>query len=440
MKSLLIKDGRLLDPGRGIDEIGNLLVRDDRIATSGQMDIIPPDTTVFNASGLVVAPGFIDLHCHLRDPGFPEKETIATGSRAAARGGFTTICCMPNTSPPLDNKAMIDYVKSTAGTQSAIRVLPIGCITRGRAGKELANLEELVCSGVIGVSDDGSPVMNSLIMRQALEFSRSASLPIMEHAEDINLSANGQMNEGALAASLKLHGIPNEAEEIIVARDLLLSKLTGGWLHICHVSTKGSVELIRWAKEKNIKVTCEVTPHHLTMTEEMVQGLNADAKVNPPLRTAEDIKALISGLKEGIIDVIATDHAPHTEKEKASGFTAAPSGISVFETALGSLMSLVHKNELTMPDLIARLTTEPAKMLGNKFGKLGTLAVGAEADITIFDPNKEWPVETRDFLSRGKNTPLAGATLRGKVIATIARGEIVFRDSSVNLDTKGISR
>ncbi len=442
MKSLLIKDGRIIDPGRGIDKLGSLLVSEGRILGLVGEDVPSPETgaTTLDARGLIVSPGFIDLHCHLRDPGFPEKETLSTGSRAAAKGGFTTICCMPNTSPPLDSRAMIDYVKFTARTQSAIRILPIGCITRGREGKELANMAELAEAGVIGMSDDGSPVMNSTVMRQALEFSRVANLPIIDHCEDINLSRDGQMNEGALAASLGLRGIPDAAEEIMVARDLLLAELTGGWLHICHVSTEGSIELVRWAKEKGVRVTCEVTPHHLTLTEAMVKGFNANAKVSPPLRREKDIEALISGVREGVIDIIATDHAPHTEKEKMSGFASAPSGISVFETALGSLMSLVDSGALTLPALIARLTSEPAKILGNRYGKLGTLSPGAEADIAIFDPDTEWVVDIKDFVSKGKNTPLAGSVLKGRVIATVAHGEVVYQDDSARLSAKGFRR
>jgi dihydroorotase len=422
VSNLIIKNGHIVDPGQGTDRTGDIFISNGKIAepfTEG------PDTTVIDADGMVVSPGFIDLHCHLRDPGFPEKETIATGTRAAAKGGFTTICCMPNTRPALDSKETIDYVKSTALLQGVVRVLPIGCITKKREGKELADLAEIVEAGAIGFSDDGSPVMNSAIMRQALEFTRECGLPVMEHCEDINLTGKGQMNEGEFAGSLGLAGIPAESEEIIVARDLMLAKLTGGWLHICHVSTAGSVELIKQAKDGGVRVTCEVTPHHLTLTEEMVLGYDANAKVSPPLRTEKDIQALIQGLEEGIIDIIATDHAPHTEKEKMSGFLTAPSGISVFETALGSLMSLVHNYDLDLMQLINFLTAKPAKLL-SRYGELGTLAPGAEADITVFDPNAEWVVDTNEFASKGKNTPLKGSTLRGKVITTIYQGKIVY--------------
>ncbi|MFH0847674.1 MAG: dihydroorotase [Chloroflexota bacterium] len=433
--NLLIKNGHIIDPAQGIDKPGDILISKGKVSKLSFDEPTPEaDTYIFDARGLVVSPGFVDLHCHLRDPGFADKETIATGSRAAAKGGFTTICCMPNTSPPLDTKETIDYVKDTALKQGAARILPIGCVSKGRAGRELADLKALAEAGAIGFSDDGSPVMDSAVMRQALEFSRVSKLPIMDHCEDLNLAKGGQMNEGMLSARLDLSGIPGAAEEIMVARDLILAELTQGWVHICHVSTANSVELIRRAKAKGIKVTAEATPHHLALTEALVTGYNPHAKVNPPLRSEEDVKTLASGLKEGIIDVIATDHAPHTESEKMAGFVQAPSGISVFETALGTLMCLVESGIFTLSELIARLTTAPAKLLGNKYGGLGTLSPGSEADITIFDPAKEWEVDTTQFLSKGKNTPLNGAVLRGKVMVTLCGGKVVYRDSSVKLE------
>ncbi len=435
MKPLLIKNGRLIDPSQGIDETGSLLITDGKISWLGGKGTVPPalDYDVLNAEGLIVCPGFIDYHCHLRQPGFEGKETIATGSQAAAKGGFTTICCMPNTDPPLDNKAMIDYVKSTAASEGVIRILPIGCITRGRMGKELANMGELAEAGVVAFSDDGNTVMSLRLMRQAMEHSLTLGLPISDHCEDTALSKGGQMNEGIIATRLGLRGVPVAAEENIVARDIALSQLTGAHIHIAHTSTQGSVELIRRAKEKGIRVTAEVTPHHLTLTEESVIGYNTYAKVNPPLRTEKDIKALVQGLKEGVIDIIATDHAPHTENDKLCDFALAPFGISGFETALGSLMSLVHSGQLDLNLLIAKLTSEPAKIIGDRLGKLGSLKAGAMADVTIFDPNLEWTVDTKNFVSKGKNTPLNGQSLKGKVIATIYQGEIVYKDDSVTL-------
>jgi len=439
MKPLLIHGGHIIDPGQGIDKTANLLIEDGKISWLGKGEITPPHTgyDMLDATGLIVCPGFVDLHCHLRQPGFEERETIATGTRAAARGGFTTICCMPNTEPPLDNRAAIDYVKSTAAIEGIVRVLPIGCISRGRKGEELTGMEELASAGAIAFSDDGEPALNSDLMRQAMDYSRASGLPIIDHCEDTALSKGGQVNEGAVSTRLGLKGIPNAAEEIIVARDLALAQLTGGWLHIAHTTTEGSVDLIRHAREKGIRVTAEVTPHHLTLTEEAVTGYNTNAKVNPPLRTRQDIEALIQGLKENVIDIIATDHAPHTEADKQREFALAPFGISGFETALGSLMSLVHDRKLTLATLISRLTCEPARIIGNKYGKLGTLAIGAPADVTILDPAREWVVDTRAFASRGRNTPLEGSVLKGRVMATVFQGKLVYRDDSVKLAAKG---
>jgi dihydroorotase len=430
---LLIQGGHIIDPSQGIDEIGNLLITEDGISWLGEGEItLPqPDYDVLRAEGLIVCPGFIDLHCHLRQPGFEEKETIATGTQAAARGGFTTICCMPNTNPPLDNTVVIDYIKLKATLEGVVRVLPIGCISKGREGREIAPMCELASAEVIAFSDDGEPAVDSHLMRQALDYSRVIGLPIIDHCEDTVLTEGGQMNEGIISTKLGLRGIPAAAEEIIVARDLALAQLTGGRLHIAHVTTEGSVDLIRRAKKKGIRVTAEVTPHHLILTEEKVVGYDTNAKVNPPLRTEWDIQALIQGLKENVIDIIATDHAPHTEADKLCEFTLAPFGISGFETALGSLMSLVHDGQLTLPTLISKLTCEPAKIISNKYGKLGTLASGASADITLFDPDTNWVVDTRGFASKGKNTPLDGSLLKGKVMATISQGKLVYKDDSI---------
>jgi len=438
MKPLLIQGGHIIDPGQEIDETGSLLIAGGKISWLGRGEIAPPEPggDTLDARGLIVCPGLVDLHCHLRQPGFEDKETIATGSQAAARGGFTTICCMPNTSPPLDSRATVDYVKSTASSEGVVRVLPIGCISRGRQGEELAPMSELASAGVIAYSDDGNPVLNSNLMRQALDCSRGLGLPIIDHSEDTLLSEGGVMNEGIISTRLGLRGIPAAAEEIMIARDLILAQLTGARLHIAHVSTEGSVDLIRRAKEKGIKVTAEVTPHHLTLTEEKVIGYNTNAKVNPPLRTKRDIQALIQGLKENVIDAIATDHAPHTEADKLVDFALAAFGISGFETAMGSLLSLVHNGQLTLNTLISKLTGAPAKIIGNKYGRLGSLEVGVSADVTIFDPDMEWVVDTTAFASKGKNTPLAGSRLKGRVMATIAQGKLVYKDDRITL--KGV--
>ena len=438
MKPLLIQGGRLIDPSQGIDENGSLLITEGKISWLGKGEVTPPqlDYDVLKAEGLVVCPGFIDLHCHLRQPGFEEKETIATGTQAAARGGFTTICCMPNTNPPLDSQATIDYVKSTAVTEGVVCVLPIGCVSKGRKGEELAEMGELASAGVVGYSDDGNPVADSRLMRQALDYGRALDLPIIDHCEDTTLTEGSQMNEGIISTKLGLKGMPSAAEEIMATRNLALAQLTGARLHIAHVSTEGSVDLIRRAKDKGIKVTAEVTPHHLTLTEEKVLGYNTNAKVNPPLRTKRDIEALIQGLKEGVIDIIATDHAPHTEADKQCEFGMAAFGISGLETALGSLMSLVHDEQLTLATLISKLTYEPARIIDNKYRKLGTLAIGTPADVTIFNPEMEWLVDTKAFASKGKNTPLAGSMLKGKVMATIFQGKLVYKDDQIKLETK----
>jgi len=437
MKPMLIRGGWVIDPGQGINGPGSLLITDGQISRLETGDIALPHTDydVLHAEGMVVSPGFIDLHCHLREPGYENKETIATGSMAAARGGFTTICCMPNTDPPLDSTTAIDYVKYETRETGAVRVLPVGCITLGRLGEELADMKSLAGAGAIAFSDDGSPLANSRLMREALELSLSLGLYIINHPEDTTLTDGGQMNEGAAANALGLAGMPAVAEEIMVARDLALAALTGGHLHLAHVSTRGSVELIARAKEKGINVTAEVTPHHLTMTENVVTITNTSTKVNPPLRTQEDIKALIQGLKDGIIDAIATDHAPHTDADKRCDYAHAAFGISGFETAFGSLMTLVHGNQLTLSTLIARLTSEPARILGDRHGKLGTLSPGAPADITLFDPQKEWVVDTGLFASKGKNTPLNGSVLKGKIMVTIYRGKPVYKDESIKLIT-----
>jgi dihydroorotase len=435
MKPLLIHNGRIIDPGQKRDEPGSLLIDGGKILWVGRGKERPPqnDCDVLDAEGLVVCPGFIDLHCHLRQPGFEEKETIASGTRAATRGGFSTVCCMPNTEPPLDNKNTVEFVKATAAAEGVIRVLPIGCISRGRMGEELADMGALAAAGVIAFSDDGEPAKSSPLMRQALEYSRFCSLPVIDHCEDTDLSRGGQMNEGEISAGLELQGTPNAAEDIIVARDLLLSELTGGWVHIAHTTTEGAVDLIRRAKEKGVRVTAEATPHHLTLTEARVKSHGTGAKVNPPLRTERDIKALIQGLNDNTIDIIATDHAPHTEAEKRQPFDLAPFGISGFETALGSLMGLVHRGDISLVNLINKLTAAPARIIGKSCGGLGTLTVGATADVTVFDPNLEWTVDVKDFYSKGKNTPLDGEKLKGKVMATIYGGKIVYKDEGIEV-------
>ena len=412
-KALLIKGGRLVDPASKISRVGNLLIKDDKISwvSEGRENPVGRAYDILTAKGLIVCPGFIDFHCHLREPGFESKETIATGTRAAAVGGFTTICCMPNTRPPLDSAEMIVTVKNKAELDGLIQVLPIGCVTKGRKGKALIYMEPLVKAGVVGFSDDGDPVKTAELMAEALEISKTFNLPIIDHCEEPN-------------------GGPPEGEEKIVARDLEVAEKTKGWIHVAHVSTAGAVRLIREAKKKGVKVTAEATPHHLLLTEEMIAKRGALAKVNPPLRTETDRQALVQGIKDGTIDIIATDHAPHTPAEKQRPYADAPAGISGFETALGSLMWLVQSKQLTLTELIACLTSKPAKILNKP---LGSFVEGTVANITIIDPLKERIMDVNKFVSLGRNTPLAGVKLTGKVVATIYQGNLVYKDDSVTI-------
>lgn len=438
--SLLIQGGRVIDPGQNIDRTADLLVQDGVVKGIGEKISLPYTSTTVDASGLVVCPGFIDLHCHLREPGFEHKETIATAIAAATRGGFTTICAMPNTDPVMDSRAIVDFVLQKARDQGSVRVLPIGCVTRGSKGSELAEMGELAEAGSVGFSDDGMPITDPNIMHQALIYSLSLGLPIINHCEVLELSHGGSINEGWISNRLGLKGISNLAEDLMVARDISLAESTGGRLHIAHISTSGAVDLVRRAKEKGIAITCEATPHHLTLNDESVLGhrrlgedspfgplgagaYDTSAKVSPPLRARSDVASLIQGLKDGSVDFIATDHAPHGIVDKKCSFEDASKGISVLETALGSLMSLVHSGHISMPLLVEKLTWSPARFLDMD---LGTLKNGAPADITIFDPHCEWVVDVEKFASKGRNTPLAGSTLKGKIMLTIAGGDVIF--------------
>ena len=438
---ILIRGGRIVDPSQGIDRVSDLLIEDGTIAEAG-VNISREGAQVMDAGGLVVCPGFIDVHCHLREPGFEYKETIASGTRAAARGGFTTVCAMPNTDPVTDSRSVVDFVLARAARDGVVRVLPIGAVTKGSRGKELAELGELAEAGAIGFSDDGHPVADPNLMRQALGYARALGLPIINHCEVPELSGGAPMHEGWVSNRLGVKGVPASAESVMVARDISLAELTGGRLHLAHVSTAESVELVRLAKRRGVDVTCEVTPHHLTLTDETLLGsvdtgkefdplspsaYDTRAKVNPPLRARADVEAMVEALGDGTVDLIATDHAPHGPAEKLTTLDEAAFGISVLETALGSLMSLVHDGALTLPALIERLTAAPARFLG---ADLGTLKRGSPADVTIFDPDAEWTVDAGRFASKGKNTPLDGTKLRGRVTATLAGGRVVHHDEA----------
>ncbi|MCZ6615505.1 MAG: dihydroorotase [Chloroflexi bacterium] len=448
VEPLLIRGARVLDPSSGMDQVGDLLIVDGQIRQAGETvrdGDVPPDCLVIPGDGLVACPGFIDLHSHLREPGFEDKETIATGSLAAARGGYTTICCMPNTNPPIDSAGTVEFIARKAREAGLVRVLPIGCVSKRREGRELAEMWELAQAGVIGFSDDGSPVGNSNLMRQALSYATGLGLPVIDHCEDValtgGLKGGAAVNEGWVSNRLGLRGWPAPAEEDMVARDIALAEFTGGLLHLAHLSTAGSVQLVRQAKERGIRVTAEVTPHHLTLSEAWVLGhdqsgplsgpLTVDAydpatKVNPPLRSRKDVEAVIAGLRDGVLDAIATDHAPHTMVEKLVTSEDAEWGISVLETALGALLALVHRGEVDLMTLVTRLTTGPAAVLGDAYRDLAALRPGTTADVVLFDPNAEWVVRTAEFASKGKNSPLEGVTLRGRVVTTIAGGRPVY--------------
>jgi dihydroorotase len=442
--SILIRRPRIVDPGRSLDELGDILIEAGKITATGQLpaDQIPEGCSVIEGSGLVACPGFIDVHCHLREPGFEYKETIDSGTRAAARGGFTTVCCMPNTEPPIDNAAVVELVQKLSRLYAVVRVLPIGCVTKGRQGKELAEMEELASAGVVAFSDDGDPVYDPGVMRLALSYSEDLGLPVIDHCQDPDLSRHGVMAESWTSTMLGLPGIPAAAEEAMVARDISLVELAGGRLHLAHLSTAGSASIVRQAKARGLPVTAEVCPHHLTMTDDWVmgsQGMAIDAaslsaydtstKVYPPLRSRGDVDALITGLSDGVIDCIATDHAPHDSTSKEVTYQDAAFGISVLETALGSALQLVRLGRITLNGLIERLTVGPSRVLGPNFHRLGTLAPGTPADIVLLDLDREWAVNAEEFESKGKNTPLIGATLKGKVVTTLVDGKVVFRDS-----------
>jgi len=429
MERLIIRGGRVLDPASNIDGEYSVYVVGGRIAAlrpaASDTDEISPDApgvTLIDATGLIVIPGLIDLHTHLREPGYEYKETIRSGTEAAKAGGFTTILCMANTDPPNDNESVTRYIIKKAES-SGIRVLPVGAVTQGLKGRRLAGMAELKAAGCVAFSDDGEPLVDSGVMRRALEYSRIFNMPVISHAEDPSLVCGGVMNEGVVSTRLGLKGIPNAAEEAMAARDIALAELTGGRLHIAHVSAKGTVELVRMAKKRGLNVTAEATPHHMTLTDEAVDGYDTNAKMNPPLRSQEDVEALRAGVKDGAIDAIATDHAPHSVIEKDVEFDRAANGIIGLETAFSLIWGLVEEGVFTITEAIRAMTVNPAKAVSIDGG---TLKVGKVADITLVDPARSWKVEPGRLKSRSKNTPWADAVLKGVVVKTIAGGKIVY--------------
>lgn len=423
-RPVLLTGGRVLDPSQNRDVVADLLLDDGKIVAYGGNIGRPDDALVIDCEGLIVSPGFIDVHCHLREPGRSDVETIASGARAAAAGGFTAVCAMPNTDPVIDNPAAVGFVVRQGLLAHAARVYPIGAISVGQRGEALAEFGEMIDSGAIAMSDDGKPVVSAQLMRTALEYARTFGVPVIDHCEEPTLAAGGAMNEGLVSARLGLKGIPDEAEEIMVIRDILLARLTRGHVHLAHMSTKGSVELIRWGKERGINVTAEVCPHHLSLTEDAVEGYDTNAKMNPPLRTAEDVAVLREAVRDGTIDLVATDHAPHHYDEKEREFANAPNGIVGLETALSVVVdSLVVPGHIDFGTLVERMSCGPARLFGLPGG---TLRAGAPADVTVFDPALRWKVDPARFLSRGRNTPYAGMTLTGRAICTVVAGEIVY--------------
>ncbi len=418
---ILIKSGHVIDPSQGINRVMDILIEDKKIKAISEKIKPEKDTEVINAEGLYVIPGLIDMHVHLREPGYEYKEDIGSGTLAALRGGFTSIASMPNTDPVNDNPQVTNHIIRRAFEEDKCIVYPLGSITKELRGEELSEMGMMYEAGCRGFSDDGRPVMNTLLMKRALEYSRIFGVPVISHCEDLYLSEGCQMNEGRFSSLLGLRGVPPQAEEIMVMRDIMLAELTGGRLHIAHVSTKGSVEIIRKAKKKGINVTAETCPHYFTLTEESLENYNTMAKVNPPLRTEEDVRAIIEGLMDGTIDVIATDHAPHHMDEKLQEFDKAPSGISGLETAFSLSLRLVHEGLLGLDKLIEKMSNNPARILGVKGG---TLLPGEIANITIFDLHREYTVDSKRFLSKGKNTPFDGWRLKGMVVITVSKGRV----------------
>ena len=423
MSSLLITGGRVIDPASGGNGRADVLIRDGRIEAVGTgFDV--SDVTVLHADGAIVAPGFIDMHVHLREPGFEHAETIESGARAAAAGGFTTICCMPNTSPVNDSAMVTSYIIQRARQIAKVNVRPIGAITKGSLGEELAAIGSMHEAGIVAISDDGRPVMNARVIRRAMELALALDIPVIEHCEDLNLSAGGDMHEGVESVRLGLRGIPSASEDVMVARDLLLAELTGARYHVAHLSASRAMAMVAFAKSRGVRVTCEVTPHHFALTDAELESYDSNYKMKPPLRCQHDVDAVIEGIVSGVVDAIATDHAPHPGSEKMQEFERCPFGITGLETAIGlSLAELVHKEKITLMRFVELFTTGPANVL--KLDR-GTLAPGAPADVTIFDLHTEWTYDVQQSYSKSRNSPFHGRRFKGGPLATIVGGEIVW--------------
>lgn len=431
MARIRLTGGRVIDPASGLDDVTDLVLDEGVVKGLSRGSGSADGETVLDVSGYVVAPGFVDLHTHLREPGFEDMESLRSGTRAAAAGGFTTVCAMPDTSPTTDTGSDVEALLRMARRDAVVRVLPVGTVTKHREGRELSEMADMAEAGAVAFTDSGRMVKTGALMRRALEYTLLTGLPIADHVEDPDIAGGGVMNEGPTATRLGLRGVPHEAEEVAVARDLALARLTGGRLHLAHLSTAGSIGLLGRAREQGLAVSAEVTPHHLTLTDAAVAGsesgrlYDANARVSPPLRTLEDAEALLQGLREGVIDCIATDHAPHRIIDKNCEFDDAAPGISGLETAFGLLMRLVHAGRLDLATLIAALTVRPSRVWGLPYG---TLARGAPGDLVVLDPAQAWTVDPGRFLSKGKNTPLAGQTLRGAVLLTVVNGTVVYRN------------
>ncbi|MDX2040147.1 MAG: dihydroorotase [Acidobacteriota bacterium] len=426
MNKLLIRNGTIIDPSQSLEAKRDVLIRDGRVAEIAE-SISADNAEVFDASGLIVAPGFIDLHVHLREPGFEYKETIESGARAAVAGGFTSVCCMPNTKPINDNSSVTSFIVEQARKAALANVFPIGAITQGSKGEQLAEIGEMKTAGIVAISDDGKPVLDSGIMRRAMEYAFNFGLPIVDHCEDCCGASGWAMHEGEYSALMGLKGLPGAAEDLHVARDILLGEMTGAHIHIAHISTARSVDLVRQAKARGLNVTCEVTPHHFVLSDKDVyeSQYNTNFKMAPPLRSQDDVAAILEGLRDGTIDAIATDHAPHHANEKMYEFDKSPNGITGLETAVSlTLDRLVHRGVISLTRMVELLTTNPAKLF--KLDR-GTLQVGAVADVTIFDPEKQITVDAAKSQSKSRNTPFDGWELRGAPVATIVGGKIVWK-------------